>query len=246
MLAQPQPGPSSLSCKRIPGRNITGRQAAVAVRVLGEGQADLLQVVLASGPARLLPRGLDGRQEQGDQRPDDRDDHQELDEGEAGRTTWSSIHPRASKRPVHVINPWRDAQPRTTLLPAPFRANLSVESQDRPRVEKAASQMTRWFVTLDLTPCMESKQADVPRATRWLTTGMALELARARARKAEGFPPLGSTGPWSIRAMEIPRVCRDAPSRTRDSPCLRDDGEGAIVAARAIIVAVQEDARGSC
>ena len=57
----------------------------MTVGVLGEGQTDLLEVVLAGGPARLLPGGLDRRQEQGDQRPDDRDDDQELDEGEAER-----------------------------------------------------------------------------------------------------------------------------------------------------------------
>ena len=57
----------------------------MAIGVIGQGQADLLEVIRARGPPRLLARGLDRRQQQCDQHRDDGDDHQELDQGEAGR-----------------------------------------------------------------------------------------------------------------------------------------------------------------
>jgi hypothetical protein len=47
--------------------------------VIQRGQADLLQVVGALGPAGGLPRGLHRRQQQRDQDADDGDDHQQLD-----------------------------------------------------------------------------------------------------------------------------------------------------------------------
>jgi hypothetical protein len=48
------------------------------------GQRDLLHVVAAHGPSTGFPRGLDGRQQQADERSDDGDHHQKLDEGKAG------------------------------------------------------------------------------------------------------------------------------------------------------------------
>ena len=61
------------------------RERVVGVVVVVQGEADLLQVVDALRPAGGLARRLDGGQEQGDQHGDDRDDHQQLDQGE-GRT----------------------------------------------------------------------------------------------------------------------------------------------------------------
>jgi hypothetical protein len=44
-----------------------------------EGQAHLLEMVAALRPPGGFPGGLNGRQQQGDQDPDDRDDHQQFD-----------------------------------------------------------------------------------------------------------------------------------------------------------------------
>jgi hypothetical protein len=49
-----------------------------------EGQADLLQVVLALGAGRGVADLLDGRQQKSDEDRDDGDDDQQLDQGEAG------------------------------------------------------------------------------------------------------------------------------------------------------------------
>ena len=59
------------------------RQGAVRVDVVVHRQGDLLEVVGALGPPRRLARRLDRRQEQGDQDAHDRDDDQQLDQGEA-------------------------------------------------------------------------------------------------------------------------------------------------------------------
>jgi hypothetical protein len=58
------------------------RQAALGVVVVVHRQADLLQVVGALGAPGGLAGTLHGRQEQGDEHADDRDDHQQLDQGE--------------------------------------------------------------------------------------------------------------------------------------------------------------------
>jgi len=52
-----------------------------------QGQADLLEVVDALRPPGRLACGLDRRQQQRDQDGDDGDDHQQLDQGEAGALT---------------------------------------------------------------------------------------------------------------------------------------------------------------
>jgi hypothetical protein len=49
-----------------------------------QGQADLLEVVLALGSRRRLADLLHGGQEQADEHRDDGDDHQQLDQREAG------------------------------------------------------------------------------------------------------------------------------------------------------------------
>ena len=50
------------------------------------GQGELLQVVGALGTAGRLAGGLDGGQQQGDQDRDDRDHHQQFDQGESATT----------------------------------------------------------------------------------------------------------------------------------------------------------------
>ena len=55
---------------------------AVFVGVYRQGQ--LLQVIGAGHPPRGLARGLDRRQQQGNQNADDGDDDQEFDEGKTG------------------------------------------------------------------------------------------------------------------------------------------------------------------
>ena len=89
-LGQDHAGPAParaelLALQWVPRSRHSRAESPVAVGVLGEGQTDLLEVVLAGAP-RLLAGRLDGRQEQGDQHPDDRDDDQELDQGEAEGT----------------------------------------------------------------------------------------------------------------------------------------------------------------
>ena len=58
----------------------------VGALVVGEGQAELLQVVGALNPAGGLARRLHGGQQQRDQHGDDGDDHQQLDQRETSRT----------------------------------------------------------------------------------------------------------------------------------------------------------------
>jgi len=50
-----------------------------------QGNADLLQVVLAPDAGGCFAHLLDGRQEQADQDGNDGDDHQQLDEREGAR-----------------------------------------------------------------------------------------------------------------------------------------------------------------
>ena len=109
MLAHPHPGPSSVPRRRVPDRDVPRRECPVTVGVLGEGQPDLLEVVLAGDPPRLLAGGLDRRQEQGDERPDDRDDDQELDQGEAETCR---VSPRRREKKGQFISsiPRRDGQ----------------------------------------------------------------------------------------------------------------------------------------
>ena len=59
-----------------------GRQIALGCFVLQHPQAKLFEIVLALGPPRRLAR-LNRRQQQRDQNADDRDDHQQLNQGEA-------------------------------------------------------------------------------------------------------------------------------------------------------------------
>ena len=69
------------------GASRTGRGAgsdAVGALVVVDGQADLLQVVLALHAGGGLADLLDGGQEQADQDRDDRDHHQQLDQREPG------------------------------------------------------------------------------------------------------------------------------------------------------------------
>jgi hypothetical protein len=56
------------------------RELSGAALVVHEGDADLVQVIGALSPPRRFTRRLHGRQQKGDQHPDDGDDDQELDE----------------------------------------------------------------------------------------------------------------------------------------------------------------------
>jgi hypothetical protein len=58
----------------------TGREKLIDVGVVMGGQADLLQIVAALTPAGGFARRLNGRQQEGDQHGDNRDDDQELDQ----------------------------------------------------------------------------------------------------------------------------------------------------------------------
>ena len=68
------------------------RITRVGALVIGQRQAELLEVVRALGTPRGLARRLDRGKEQGDQHGDDRDHHQEFDQGEA-----STLHPVISR-----------------------------------------------------------------------------------------------------------------------------------------------------
>ncbi len=75
------------------------REGAIGGLVIGASQRELLEVVGALGAAGGLPRRLDRGQQQGDQHCDDRDYHQQLDQGETPGGPWAirqTIHERAS------------------------------------------------------------------------------------------------------------------------------------------------------
>ncbi len=104
--------------RHVNGAGAAGRIALAGVRQLGvraleivDGQADLLQVVLASaaggGVADLLDRG----EEQADQDRDDRDHDQQLDQRkrgpasvEGGRQTHSASSKRFNRRDVRLVD----------------------------------------------------------------------------------------------------------------------------------------------
>lgn len=75
---------------------------AMGVHVVVQGQADLLQVVCALGTPSGLARGLDCRQEQGDQDANDGNDHQKLHQGEAPSGANGNVGLRYA---VHCITP---------------------------------------------------------------------------------------------------------------------------------------------
>ena len=56
-------------------------QLAVSVVEIVQGQADLFQVVLTSGPVSRLAHLLHSGQQQADEHGDDSNHHQQLDEG---------------------------------------------------------------------------------------------------------------------------------------------------------------------
>ena len=63
--ARPTPARADLLLKeRTVNRLVAGREGAMAVGVVGDGQADLLEIVGAGGAPRLLARGLDRRQQE--------------------------------------------------------------------------------------------------------------------------------------------------------------------------------------
>jgi hypothetical protein len=64
--------------------------------VATEGQ--LTQVVRALGTAARLARGLDSRQQQGDQDADDGDDHEQFDQGEPPSSASSESHSKPPER----------------------------------------------------------------------------------------------------------------------------------------------------
>jgi hypothetical protein len=94
-----------------------------------EGQADLVEIVGALALAGGLAHRPDGGQEQGHQDADDRDDHQQLDQGEAPPTaaSWGSAAKRLSNsspgdfrsRPNHGETPPSDERGRTDRGPCP-------------------------------------------------------------------------------------------------------------------------------
>lgn len=82
------PRQSPSPCRR--GDVAVGKELVIVV-VIVEGQAHLLQIVLALGAAGRFPRLLDCGQEQSDQDRDDRNDHQQLNQRKS--TTTHKIPP---------------------------------------------------------------------------------------------------------------------------------------------------------
>ena len=78
----PAPAGAGIVAVGVEVRHVAGREGLVSLVVAVQRQADLLQVVDALRPARRLTRRLNGGQEQTDQHGDDRDHHQQLDQGE--------------------------------------------------------------------------------------------------------------------------------------------------------------------
>src|SRR5690606_10530842 len=65
--------------------------------VVQRGQGHLSEVVAALDPPRRLADGLNRRQQQRDQNPDDRNDDQKLDQREAASPTRHDQHPPGSE-----------------------------------------------------------------------------------------------------------------------------------------------------
>ena len=158
MLAHPHPGPSSVPLEGVPDRDVPRRECPVTVGVLGEGQPDLLEVVLAGGPPRLLAGGLDRRQEQGDQRPDDRDDHQELDQGEADGPCRLPVAARENRR-ASSYHQSPEGMVKTGQAPRypHWSHSCSLTLEDDGRGGIGVRDDLR-FATAYLRRCMESRQ----------------------------------------------------------------------------------------
>ena len=73
--------------------------------VIGERRADLHEVVLALHASGLLARRLDGRQQERDQDPDDRQDHEDLDEREGRPACWKYETAHRSPPSLRGISP---------------------------------------------------------------------------------------------------------------------------------------------
>jgi hypothetical protein len=69
-----------------PRRDVPRRQRLVHVVVVVQGQADLLEIVRAARPPGGFPRLLNGGQQQRDQDRDNRDHHQQFNQGESPMT----------------------------------------------------------------------------------------------------------------------------------------------------------------
>ena len=67
--------------------------------IIVQGHTQLLQIVVALRAAGGLASGLDGRQQQGHQDPDDGDHHQQFDERES--------EPSLLLQVEHNGNPWK-------------------------------------------------------------------------------------------------------------------------------------------
>ena len=67
--------------------NVGRREAEIGVRIVMEGQANLLEVVETLQPPRGFASRLHGRQQQRNQDPDDRHDHQKFDHRESAAST---------------------------------------------------------------------------------------------------------------------------------------------------------------
>jgi hypothetical protein len=69
---------------------IAWRKAIGRLREVVGGQPDLLEIIATLGPPRRFPGCLHRRQQERDQNPDDRDDHQQFHQRK--RTSSLSIH----------------------------------------------------------------------------------------------------------------------------------------------------------
>lgn len=68
-------------------------QLLVSGMVIVDGQADLLEIITATHPTRRFPSGLYCGKEQADQHANDRDNHQQFDQGESGTFTFHRTNP---------------------------------------------------------------------------------------------------------------------------------------------------------
>src|SRR5262249_2949888 len=88
-----------------PKRALAGGQVAVGGLEVVRGLQDLVQVVLALRAVGRLTHLLHGRQEEANEDGDDRNHHQQLDQGEGDRSQTSSEHgsfPQKKKKNAEV------------------------------------------------------------------------------------------------------------------------------------------------
>src|SRR5262249_27356893 len=126
---------------------VAGRQNALGALVVVGGEAQLLEVVLALGARGSLAHLLNCRQEQADQDRNDRDHHEEFDQGERGRSTFE--HGGAPGKEMERKwyrtrnNTLRRGRKRPILMAALARLSPGSDVESKPKNEEGAGTVAQ-------------------------------------------------------------------------------------------------------